>query len=236
MNTAPLVQEPRGGGCGKGCTIFLGLIIFLAIALVGGTFWAFHHFRETYSATEPLQMPAADEADVESMTQTAPVPLPGAPSATAPDPIAAVATGGAETRWDAFEKAAKRNQKAQIILSAGDINSLLQGDPDLAGKGSVSIQNNIGRVQVSIPLEGVFMMDGRYLNGAASVEASPDGNPGSARIFDITIGGKKVPDGVLDQQMFGWPSVRTMISDWLNEQDISSFKIENNRVLGQTRG
>ncbi|MFN2509554.1 MAG: hypothetical protein ABR589_12380, partial [Chthoniobacterales bacterium] len=123
-----------------------------------------------------------------------------------------------------------------IELTAPEINTLFENDPELRGKAVVSIRDNAARVRVSIPMGKVFMMQGRYLNGEATVESSPDGDPAKARISNIILGSQAVPDAALDQRLFGWASIRSYINDWLQEKEIATFRIENDRVIGETRG
>lgn len=231
---AQLPPPSSGAGClGKGCLTFVVLLLILSAALIGGSFWGLHYLRQKYSATEGVKLPTLDRTST-----IAPTPV-TEPTASPGETSNASATEYAEevqARWDAFEDAADRGERARIELTADDINALIQNDREVRGKVFVAIENNIGRVRVSIPLENVFMMGGRYLNGEATVEASPDGDPFKARISNVVLANQPVPDDVLDRQIFGWSSVRTLITDWLNDEDISTFKIQNNRVIGETRG
>jgi len=228
-----LPPAPRAGGCcGMGCLTVMALLIFLGFAFVGGGLWAVHHLGRKYSSPEPSTLP-----EVITLDAPASVESPALERASPTQPSAApVQSRPVETRWKAFERAADRNEKAQIELTAGEINALLQNNRNTRGKVFVSIENNVGRVRFSVPLKDVPLMRDRYVNGEASVEASPDGDPAKARITNITLANNSVPDAIVDQHMFGWPSLRGLIADWLSDQEIASFRIENNRVLGETRG
>ncbi len=232
MNTTqtPAPQQ-KGTGCiGKGCLTGFGLVVFLAIALVVGSYFGVHHLREKYSATESMTLPEETTPESEPLiSEPTTAPLPAAT-------IAAQKVMPLEKRWKAFEKAKDRNENANIVLTASEINALLNANSKTRGKGSVSIENNIGHLRVSIPLDKVFLMDGRYLNGEATVEASPDGNPFSARISNIILNHESVPDSILDRRLFGWSSMRMQINKWLTDERITSFKIEDNRVIGEKQG
>jgi hypothetical protein len=225
--TAP---QDKGIGClAKGCLTSSGLILFLVIAFLGGTYWAIHHLRQTYSATEPLEMPQSTS----ELTASEAAPMPSASgAASGSTPVQVPVT----KRWKDFEKADEKHEEGNISLSAGDINALLDAGKNTRGKAFVTISNNVGHVRVSIPLNKVFMMEGRYLNGEATVEASPDGNPMSARISNIVINNQPVADSFLDRRLFGWSSIRAYINEWLSKEQVSSFKIENDRVIGQKSG
>ena len=93
----------------------MGLVVFLAIAFVGGSYWAVHHLRQTYSASEPITLPEVSESElVASEGITPPVPTVPAPVATVPPPPVVPL----QKRWKSFEKAKDRNENANIILTA----------------------------------------------------------------------------------------------------------------------
>jgi hypothetical protein len=235
-------------GCvGKGCLTLTGLLIFLAIALVAGAFWGLHYLR-SYSSAEPLPLPtvetttSVEEESSEAPPAALPTPSPLTTAAPVTEPTPAIqvsppppATPPVSRDWKSFEKAAKHGQPASVQLSADEINGLIAAS-HARGKVFVAIENNVGRVQVSMQLKGVYMLNGRYLNGTATVEASPDGDPAKARISNIVLGGQSVPDSMLDQAFFGWPSIRTTVRNWLSERNITTFRIENNQVFGSTSG
>lgn len=228
-------------GCfGKGCLSFVALVLFLAMAFVAGGIWAVHHLRDTYSSTESQDLP--DEVTSESASaqtdatpgETAIVQSTVAPS-TSPT-LDVSSRPVTTTSWKEFQKAGHRHQKARIELSASDINGLLQESSNTRGKAFVSIDGNVGHVRVSIPLDKIYTMEGRFLNGEATVRSSPDGDPAKAQISEIKFGNESVPNDFIDRRVFGWSSVRDYVTEWLNDQDIGVFRIENGRVIGETRG
>ena len=233
MNGTPQ-PAPRGPGCcGFGCAALFALVIFFAVAFLAGGYWALRHYGNQYTSAQPVTLPETFTSDEPDAIEPAP-PF-GAPS-PAPGTPARSRAKEVETRYEAFEEAAKHNEEAAIALSAGDINTLLQNNKNTRGRVSVSIDNNVARVRFSYPIKDIPLMKGRYLNGEATGRASPDGDPAKAQISDIILANKDVPDGMVDQRFFGWPSLRQLATDWLSEQNIESFRIENNRVLGETRG
>ncbi len=236
--------------------MFLAFGALLFVALAGGTFWGIKKIQNEYSQAEPTAFPEVTTAWQEGTAEEGPSdsgaeaePQGGPETAAQPaDPAELVETVAADVtqRWRAFEKAADKHQKARIDLNAAEINTLLNNDPDTRGKAHVTIRNDVGHVQVSIPLDGLLKnagwaqsilgVEGRYLNGEATVEASPDGDPAKARISNVKIGGEVVSDNWLDRQVFGMKSARGAIADWLADQEIESFQIRNNRVYAETRG
>ena len=249
-------KKQSGGACGKGCVMMVALGALLIVALAGGAFWGIKRFQNTYSAAEPMTFPEittgwqeqtsdAIEADRPDVEPAPAPPVAAAQPAEQADYVEPVAAD-VQQRWRAFEKAADKHQKARIHLSAAEINTLLNNDPDTRGKAHVAIRNNIGHVRVSIPLDNLLKnagwaqsilgVEGRFLNGEATVEASPDGDPAKARISNVKIGGEEVADTWLDRQIFGMKSARMAISEWLADQEIESFYIRQNRVYAETRG
>jgi hypothetical protein len=194
--------------------------------------WGIQHLRKTYSATAPVELPkpiAAPSEEVSAST-TESSPLPTGVAST-PDRLREI-----QTRWYAFERSAVQHQKARIELTADEINALIEGDPQLRGKGFVTVANNAGRVRVSIPLDQFFMLGGRYLNGEATIQPSPDGDPMKARITNVLLANQAVPDNILDRRIFGWVPIRIMINQWLEEHDVAVFRIVDDKVIGETAG
>jgi hypothetical protein len=243
MTNPPLPSaEPRRRGCfAKGCLTVVALFVLLVVAFVGGGFWAFRHLQNTYSTTEPLTFanvtgdngvtiaPSAENDDVSS---DAPVSTTSRPEPMqAPQSVESI-----RARWRAFEKAAKRNEPARIDLTADDINTLIAANRKLHGKAYVTVANNSGRLKVSVPLDKVYMMQGRYFNGEATVEPAADGDPRHARISDVVLANQSVPESMLDTRLFGWSSIRSYMTDWLDDNNIAFFTIENGHVIAATRG
>ena len=252
MNDLPQPQS-RSGCLGKGCLLFLGLSLLLVIAFAGGSYWAINRLQDKYSTNSPTTFPelttgwqegSEEETDPNAAERAQRDLAPQTPPAILPP----VRVEEVQARWRACEKAGNRRQKARIELGDREINALLENDPKLRGKAQVSIQENVGHVQVSIPMSdllggnaggwagSLFGVQGRYFNAVATVRPSPDGDPAKAEISNIRVGDQTVPDGFIDQRFFGFPSVRNLITGWLDDQDIERFQIRGNRVIAETRG
>lgn len=215
-NSAPVRRE----GCtGKGCAILLALVSLLGLALLAGTLWGVHYMRR-YAATEaqPIATPARATTGTQSVM----------PALTAGEAEAAT------VKWRDFLEAIEGEEAARVELSAAEINSLIESAPETRGKVSVTVGGDVGRVRISLPLEGVFMMEGRFLNAELQVEAAPDGDPAKARIFNLTLNGQSVPEEFLNRSLFGFPSLRTLVNGWVKELRLTTFRIENDRVIGET--
>jgi hypothetical protein len=224
VDAAPAQPPPPAQGCcGMGCGMLAVLFFILALAFSGGGLWALREFQHKYFPTEPLPLdspaPAAPDAEA------APAPT--------PDPARAAEL---RDRWDNFLAAGEQGRRSRIELTAAEINTLIDSDPQLQGRGFVTVTGNEGRVRVSIPLEGFFMLGGRYLNAEGTVVSSPDGDPQKARITDVTLGNQPMGDDIIDRRLFGFSTLRQLLTEWLEENNIATFRIENGRVIGETRG
>jgi hypothetical protein len=226
-------QSPAPNGCfGKGCLIAVGLFILLMAALTLGATWGIHYLRKTYSETSGIELRTPETPAV---TEATPQSELFVPPDTAAEP-AQEQLREVQTRWDRFENAGRKQMKARIELTAAEINMLIQGDRELRGKAVVSIENNIGRVRLSIPLNEMFMMEGRFLNGEATIEAAPDSDPAKARITNIVFANQPVPETILDRRIFGWLPIRMLINQWMQEHDVATFRIQDGKAIGETRG
>ena len=119
----------------------------------------------------------------------------------------------------------------RIELTGADINQLIAGSRKLNGKAYVSIENNVARVQVSVPLEKVGFR-GRFLNGEFQVRSSPDRNPRNIEITEVSLGG--VSEKALNA-LLGFRSLRSYADQYANEYEITSFAIEDNKVIIENR-
>jgi len=215
----PPPKQRRTGCLGKGCITLVVFLILLAVAFfIGG----YVGVRYVVTSTTPKEIPHIETSEAEQ---------------------AAV-----KQRWEDF-KAGPRTVAAETVtpadgttpetaptptpttnrieLSAGDINQLIAGSRKLSGKGFVSIENNVARIQVSVPLEKAGFR-GRFLNGELEVRAAPDRNPRNVQITEVSLGG--VSDKVLNA-LLGFRSLRSYSDQYATEYDIKSFAIEDNKVI-----
>ena len=200
----------KGMGCfAKGCLILISFFVLLGIAFVGGTYLAMRYFRSEYFSTTQVQLPAPAASEQ--------------------------AQAAARARWDAFERAARTHQPARIELTADDLNALIASEPKLRGRAHVSIEENVGQLRVSMPLDGVKWLRGHFLNAECTVQSGASGNPAEARITGIIVNGRPVGDEVVHWQYRSW-SLHRYISDWSNDNNLERFEIGNGKVVLQTKG
>jgi hypothetical protein len=216
--------KPKGMGClGKGCLLIIIFLVLLVVAFVIGF----------YVGTKPKEIPQVqtsedeqnavaarwDEFEAASKQETPPV-APVSPNPDTPPAPEATPTPAATPSANRIE------------LTANDINQLIARSRRTRGKAFVSIENDVARVQVTVPLDKVGFR-GRSLNGSFAVRAPADHNPRNLQISDMSFTG--VPDGVLST-LLGSHSTQSYIDEFASEHGITSFTIENNKVILETSG
>jgi hypothetical protein len=212
----PPPRQRRSGCLGKGCMMLVVFLILLAVAFfVGG----YVGVRYVVTSTQPREIPQvqsteAEQEAVRNRWEEFKVWPRRAPDTTT-------------TTTDGTTAQPAPSNTNRIELSATDINQLIAGSRKLRGKAFVSIENNIARVQVSVPLEKVGFR-GRFLNGELQVRSSPDRNPRNIEITEVSVGG--VSEKVLNA-LLGFRSLRSYADQYATEYDITSFAIEDNKVI-----
>lgn len=213
----PPPKQKRTGCLGKGCMTLVVFLILLAVAFfIGG----YVGVRYVVTSTAPREIPQIEssEADQAAVRQRWEAFKAGprtmaSETATAPDGTTTEVGPAATTN--------------RIELTAADINQLIAGSRKLNGKAFVAIENNVARVQVSVPLEKVGFR-GRFLNGELQVRSAPDRNPRNIEITEVSLGG--VSDKVLNA-LLGFRSLRSYADQYATEYDIKTFAIEDNKVI-----
>ena len=217
--------KPKGMGClGKGCLLIIIFLVLLVVAFVIGF----------YVGTKPKEIPQVqtsedqqnavaarwDEFEAASKQETPPVVPAISPNPDTPPAPEATPTPAATPSPNRIE------------LTANDINQLIARSRKTRGKAFVSIENDVARVQVTVPLDKLGFR-GRSLNGSFAVHAPTDSNPRNLQISEMSFTG--VPDGVLST-MLGSHSTQSYIDEFASEHGITSFTIENNKVILETSG
>ncbi|MEY2509811.1 MAG: hypothetical protein QOE26_574 [Verrucomicrobiota bacterium] len=213
----PPPKQRKTGCLGKGCMMVVVFLVLLAVAFfIGG----YVGVRYVVTSDKPKEIPQVESTEGEqeavrnrweefkAAPQSTPVEATMATTTTEPTP-------------------APTPTSKRIELSAADINQLIAGSRKTRGKAFVSIDNNIARVQVSVPLEKVGFR-GRFLNGELQVRSAPDKNPRNIEITEVSMGG--VSDKILNS-LLGFRSLRSYADQYATEYDITSFAIEDNKVI-----
>src|SRR4051812_34533353 len=208
----PPPKQKRTGCLGKGCVMLVTFLILLAVAFfIGG----YAGVRYVVTSTTPKPIPQIETSETEQQA--------------------------VKQRWEGFKRRLRTPTAEtteadgttttpavnRIELTAADINQLIAGNRKARGKAFVAIENNVGRVQVSVPLEKVGFR-GRFLNGELLVRSAPDGNPRNAEATEVSLGG--VSDKVLNA-LLGFRSLRSYVDQYATEYNIARFVIEDNKVI-----
>ncbi len=193
----------RTGCLGKGCLLIIGVFVLLIVAFCIGMYSGLRYF---VTSSTPREIPQVQVSETEEKAVRA--------------------------RWVEFETAGKSKQSTRIELTADEINQLIAGSRKMRGKAFVSVENNVARVQVSIPLEKVGFR-GRFLNGEFTVRPAADRNPRNLEVTQVSLTGGAASEAVL-KALLGTRSVRSYVEEYSDEYGISMFTIEDNKVIIET--
>ena len=210
MNTFLEPPPPQKGmGCfAKGCLILLCFFVLLCLAFIGGTFIAIRYLKTEYLPTTRITLPAATPTEQEQQATV--------------------------TKWEQFESRARARESARVEFTADELNALVAGEPLLRGKAHVSLEGDIARLKVSIPLTNTRWLDGHYMNGECTVQSGMTGEPSELRITNIVINDRPVPDEVLQMQYGPW-SVRRFFNDWSADVNLKTLEIRDGRVILESK-
>jgi|ERR1043166_769216 hypothetical protein len=217
--------KQKGMGClGKGCLLIITFLILLVVAFVIGF----------YVGTKPKEIPQVQTSeDEQNAVRARWDEFESASKQEAPPVVPAVSPNPETAPPDATPlPEATPPSPNRIELTANDINQLIARSRRARGKAFVSIENNVAHVQVSVPLDKVGF-GGRSLNGEFSVRAPADHNPRNLQVSQMSFSG--VPDKVLNSLM-GSRSMQSYVDEFASEHGITSFTIENNKVILETSG
>jgi hypothetical protein len=217
----PPPKQRKTGCLGKGCMMVVVFLVLLAVAFfIGG----YVGVRYVVTSDKPKEIPQVESTEGEQeAVRNRWEEFKAVPQST---PVEATMATTTTTETTEPTPAPTPTSK-RIELSAADINQLIAGSRKTRGKAFVSIDNNIARVQVSVPLEKVGFR-GRFLNGELQVRSALDKNPRNIEITEVSMGG--VSDKILNS-LLGFRSLRSYADQYATEYDITSFAIEDNKVI-----
>lgn len=172
FGTAP--QKSGSKGCLYGClAVIVGGVLLVVCAGVGG-WWFVKGQIEKFTSTEPQPIPTV-EFNEEQMAEL-------------------------QTRVDTFTAAIEGTEQPQedLVLTADDINALINSSEQWKGKLYVTIENDEVSGDVSIPLDGVPGASGRYFNGSASLSVKMQNGKLFVSLVDAEVNGEPVPQEIVD--------------------------------------
>lgn len=219
MNThlqpQPPVVRREGLGCfGKGCLILCLLFLFFLIAGAVGIYWgmkrhpevvqgAFWASRTHILSDKPAEVPHFETTDED--------------------------IASAKQKWKAFDQATKREEPAQIELTADDLNNLIASNERSRGKAFVTIEGNQLHAKTSLPLGNYLNgtgLSGYYLNGEITVDSNGADSIAKSGLAAVTVNGKALPPNVLNWQYRNKP-----LHDYLGELQTTSVFIRDGKVI-----
>ena len=107
-----------------------------------------------------------------------------------------------QKRVATFQEALERqDRQEELVLSEHELNALISQDPNLKGKMQVRIEGDRVRGHISWPLEdiGPLKLDGRYLNGLASLGVGLTNGQLSVTVDEVEVNGKPLPAPLMNE-------------------------------------
>jgi hypothetical protein len=209
----------RGLGCfARGCLILVVFGIVLAIACVAGVYWGFQrHSAIVHSIYWLTKTHSIAEA---------PVPVPE--FAASDEQIQR-----GQERWRDFEQKIRAGQKAEIELTADDVNSLIAANRDKRWKAFVSMEDNRLRLQTSAPL-GEFLGRSGYFNGDIMIQLNGAQSLENPQLNRIVVNREPVPRDLLNWK-YRSRRLRDYIAEYRNNYDIGTIEIRNGKLILRSR-
>jgi hypothetical protein len=91
------------------------------------------------------------------------------------------------------------DEQRTLELTADEINVLIEDDErDLKGRARVEINGDKLQGEISIPLNDIPLMGGRYLNGRATIVPQAVRGELQIRLVDVEVKGQRLPQEVQD--------------------------------------
>jgi hypothetical protein len=220
--------KTRKTGClGKGCMMLVVFLILLGVAFfIGG----YVGVRYVVTSDQPKPIPEVETSDADQAAVKQRWEEFKSGPRTAPAEVTTIPTDTTTTTTEVAPSPTPSTNR--IELSASDINQLIAASNKLRGKAFVSIENNVARVQVSVPLEKAGFR-GRFLNGELQVRSAPDRNPRNIEITEVSLGG--MSDKILNS-LLGFRSLRSYADEYATQYDVRTFAIEDNKVVIENGG
>jgi hypothetical protein len=221
MNT--WVEAPpqrKGLGCfARGCLTLSIFATVLGIACVAGVYWGLHRHSALFYGSYWL-------AKTRSIAE-APTPV---PELSASDQQIQLV----QERWQEFQQKTRAGQPSEIELSADDINALIATTEAVRGKVFASIDGDLLRLQVSVPVEGFFGRPGYYFNGDVVIELNGAQSLDDPQFSRITVNGEQVPTDFLKWK-YRSRHLREYLADHGNAYDIGTIEIRDGKVFLRSR-
>ena len=217
-NSAFTPEPPRKQ---RGC-FFYGCIIALVVGLIGlilvgasayiGYTWLMK-VRDEYTSTSPAEI--------------AQVNLPEEQRKSLDERVAA------------YKKASEEGAEYELVLTADEINALIDENENLKGKFYLTLDGDKVSAKMSWPLgdTGLPGLKGRYLNGSASLKASIKDGQLDVRAQEIVVNDKPMPpevkSSIANENLAKEFSKNPKNNKFM--ENIESFEIKDSKVYIKTK-
>jgi hypothetical protein len=211
-DTGEPVKKSSFGCCLWSClTITLFTILAFVAAGIGGYFWLTSTVEQYTSAT-PDTLPQVQ------LTEEQVVDL--------------------EARVESFQQSVKQGEEPQqLVLTADDLNALIQQDEQLKGRVHVVIQDGQIAGRISIPADMIPGGKGRYFNASATFDVSVENGVLIVTCSDAEVKGEKLPsafiEGLKQENLAKDAYKNPEFADLLRR--IERLEVQDDKVLIQSR-
>lgn len=196
-NSSPGQNQPAPQRKGLGCWFWgcMGAIVFglLAIIAMGlGAYWFFTGQVEKYTDTQPAEIPVAEvsQEELDELKQRVEEFTAAVRGKSPDDPTS-------EPLPDDASKELVAAPPRELVLSADDINALIAGEEEVAGRLFVRIEDGQIFGEVSFPTDVIPGGKGRYFNADAEFEVFMEDGILEVRLVNASVKGQRIPEEFL---------------------------------------
>jgi hypothetical protein len=169
-------EQPAKSGCGCWAWGCLSLLVIGVLGTVGigvGGYMLVSKQVQTYTAEAPKQLPTV-EYTAEELAEL-------------------------QERIENFRKVAEEETKAEeLVLTATDINALIQSNEELKGKVFAKIEDGLVGGEVSVPTDMIPGGKGRFFNANATFDVSMQDGVLIVTLKGAEVNGEPVPAQIVE--------------------------------------
>ncbi|OQC16518.1 MAG: hypothetical protein BWX73_00789 [Lentisphaerae bacterium ADurb.Bin082] len=154
----------------------VGGLVLLVILIAFGVYFYASHLRTSLTATAPLEI--------------------------APVEITPVQKRQVEKVYTQVRQAMEQGRATEAVLPGEDINALLSLTPEtreVSQRASIALDGDTAKATVSLPLDGVEGMQGRYLNGDFTFRLAVQDGKMQIKILSAVANQRPVPQYIINK-------------------------------------
>lgn len=208
-NAAHVAPAKSGCGCWiLGCLGIMLVMLILTIIAMGIGYYYVGKTVASYTSPTPVELPQVEHSSAELEV--------------------------IQKRIESFTRQVNVGQEsAEIELTADDLNAVISNNPATKGRAFLEIQDDKLKAQVSIPISGTGLADGRYLNADATLDMKMVNGQLQVILDDVTVNGQAVPK-VVEQAL-----KQTNVADALKDDKdmaqlldrVEDFRIQDDKII-----